>query len=239
MISLSSIVKANSFHICPVNDNDSFVQPQSRTTPFVKPEKSSELILEQAVKKSKHIHEEAMKRANDVMDAARAESLFIRTKAEQQGYMEGYSRGLQDGANESRKAAEEGLREIEALIAAIRNERAEAIERQQKELLSIAFELAKKIMKQQLLTDENAILKMLEEAIPGNETGVRIFLPEYSRTLDVAIDKSIAEKIQNTFPKAKVIITQSDDLIAVETENGMVDMSIPVQLSQLREAINL
>ena len=160
-------------------------------------------------------------------------------EAERLGYEKGYAKGLAEGAKEARRTAEEGLREIESLIEAIRRERMEAIKREEKDLLMVAFEIAKKIMKQQILIVENAIPKMLEEVIAENETGVKIFLPEYSKTLDVALDKSIAQKIRNLSKNVKVIVTQNDDHIMAETENGMVDMSIPVQLSQLREAMGL
>ena len=102
----------------------------------------------------------------------------------------------------------------------------------------VAFEIAKKIMKQQILIVENAIPKMLEEVIAENETVSRSF-PKYSKTLMSPLDKSIAQKIRNLSKNVKVIVTQNDDHIMAETENGMVDMSIPVQLSQLREAMGL
>lgn len=94
-------------------------------------------------------------------------------------------------------------------------------------------------MKQHIEADENAIAKMLEDIIFEHETGVKIFLPEYSKTLNVAIDKGTAKKIQSAAKNVKVVMTQNDDFIMVETENGVVDMSIPVQLNQLQEAMGL
>ncbi|MGI6734240.1 MAG: hypothetical protein ACOX4J_08785 [Anaerovoracaceae bacterium] len=240
MISLSSIVKARSLHIYSGTESSAgaakpHVNAKTPATPHINPER----ILEQAIKKSRHIHDEAVKRAEDLVKSAQEQGELIRMEAERLGYEEGYAKGLAEGAKEARRTAEEGLREIESLIEAIRRERMEAIKREEKDLLMVAFEIAKKIMKQQILIVENAIPKMLEEVIAENETGVKIFLPEYSKTLDVALDKSIAQKIRNLSKNVKVIVTQNDDHIMAETENGMVDMSIPVQLSQLREAMGL
>lgn len=239
MILLSSIVKAKSFYIHSGGENSSAARVHGSAKTSGNPDMSSERILEQAIKKSRHIYDEAVKRANEVVESAREQGESIRMEAEERGYEQGYARGLLDGAEEARKSAEEGLREMEALIFAIRRERMEAIERQEKDLLLIAFEIAKKIMRQQILIDENAIPKMLEEVILEHETGVKILLPEYSKTLDVALEKSIAQKIRNLSKNVKVLVTHNDDLIMAETENGMVDMSIPIQLSQLSEAMGL
>ncbi len=236
MISLSSIVKAKTLHICPNHEDGNISRGQSRGTP-TDLDKKRELILEQALRKSRQISDEAVKRAEETVESAIVESRSIRIEAEQRGYQEGYIQGLKDGSDKARKDAEEGLQGISDLILAIRNERMEALERQEKDLLEIAFEIAKKIMRQQILIDENSIPQMLEEVIAEHETGMRIFLPEYSKTLDVAIDKSVAKKIRSTWKNVKVILTKNDDLIMAETENGTVDMSIPVQLSQLQKAI--
>ncbi|NLT47439.1 MAG: hypothetical protein GXX92_03400 [Clostridiales bacterium] len=202
-------------------------------------DKSRELILEQALRKSRRIYEEAVKRAEDTVESATLESRSIRIEAEQRGYQDGYVQGLKDGSSRARSDMEEGLREIGELILAISNERREALERQEKDLLKIAFEIAKKIMRQQIQADENSIAQMLEEVISEHETGVKIYLPEYSKTLDVVIDKSVAKKIRNASKNVKVVITQNDDLIMAETECGTIDMSIPVQLKQLQKAIGL
>ena len=239
MRSLSSIVKARSLSIYSNDETNSVARIQSNVKPFTESDKSGKLVLEQTIRRSRHIYDEALKRANSVMEHARMESQSILDEARQQGYEEGYAQGRLDGAAEARTAAEEGLQEMADLIATIRNERMEAAERQKKELLQVAFEVAKKIMRQQILADENTVLNMLEEVLSEHETGVTIFLPEYSKTLDVTIDKGVAEKIRNACKNAKVVMTQKDDLIMAERENGMVDMSIPVQLSQLQKAVGL
>lgn len=239
MISLSSIVKAKSSYIYPGNEDIDMNKAQSDEKVPAGIDASKEIILEQAIRKSRHIYDEAMKRANAIVENAEAESFSIQVEAEQRGYRDGYTRGLQDGAKEARRTSEDGLMEIESLIIAIKKERKEALERQKKELLMIAFEIAKKVMKQHIEADENAIAKMLEDIIFEHETGVKIFLPEYSKTLNVAIDKGTAKKIQSAAKNVKVVMTQNDDFIMVETENGVVDMSIPVQLDQLQDAMGL
>ncbi len=235
MISLSSIVKSSSFYIHSGKDESGV----GRGRPQIESDKSREIILEQAIRKSKHIYSEAIKRADAVIESAKDESTFIKTEAEQRGYKEGYSKGLFNGASEARRRSEEGLEELEHLIETVKKEGQEAVKRREKDILKIAFVIAKKIMRQHILANEDALFYMLEDIIHENEEGIRIFLPEYSKTLDVAIDKNTAKRLREVCKNVKVIVTRDDDFIMAETENGMVDMSIPVQLKQLQDALQL
>jgi len=133
--------------------------------------------------------------------------------------------------------AEEGLKEIQDLLEFLRDERQTALENRKNDMVAVAFEIATKIMKQQVIINENAISEMLEGIILENEEGLKIYLSEYQKTLDIHINKEISEKIQNLSKNAKVIILKEDDKIMIETKNGVVDMSLPVQINQLGKAI--
>jgi flagellar assembly protein FliH len=197
-----------------------------------------EAILRQALKKAKHIEDEAQIRADALIEGSMKSSREIMNVAEKKGYEEGYLRGLVDGANASETAAEEGLIELRRLIDLFRTEQKTALERDEKDLMEIAFELAKKIMKQHIQTDENAVQKMLEEIVMENESSLKIYFSEYQKTLDVHIDKAIAKKLRNVTKDAKLVLIKEEDLIMSENEGGIVDMSVPVQLEQLKKAVD-
>jgi flagellar assembly protein FliH len=197
-----------------------------------------ETILKQAVRKAKHIESEAQLRANSLVDSAMKSSREIMNVAEKKGYEEGYLRGLVDGANASETAAEEGLIELRRLIELFRTEQRVLLERDEKDLMEISFELAKKIMKQHVQADENAVQKMLEEIITENEGSYKIYFSEYQKTLDIHIDKAIAKKLRNLARDAKLVLIKEEDLIMTENEGGIVDMSVPVQLEQLKKAVD-
>ena len=239
MISLSSIVKSGSFYVYTESEKNGNGRVKEKDNSFGELDKRKELMLEQALRKSRHIYDEALKRANDIIEKAKDEGISIRIEAEQRGYQEGYVKGIMDGARDARKSSEEGLLELEGLIEEMKAESAKAIDEQKDKILELSFEIAKKIMKQHIQTDENAIAGMLEDILHENETGVKIYLSEYSKCLNIALDKDIAKKLKKAAKNVKVIAVQSDDTIMVETENGVVDASIPVQLIQLRDALNL
>jgi hypothetical protein len=82
---------------------------------------------------------------------------------------------------------------------------------------------------------------MLGEIVHENSSGVTILLSEYSKTLDLVLDKSVAERLRSIAKNrnVRVSITKHDDMLMVETEKGAVDMSIPVQIDKLKEALNV
>jgi len=89
MISLSSIVKAKSSYIYPGNEDIDMNKAQSDEKVPAGIDASKEIILEQAIRKSRHIYDEAMKRANAIVENAEAESFSIQVEAEQRGYRDG------------------------------------------------------------------------------------------------------------------------------------------------------
>lgn len=196
---------------------------------------------------------EGIKSANDLMKSAVKSGKEIRLISKEKGYNEGFSQGhesglsqghesglaqgLKEGAEAAKAQAQEGLNEIQELIECLKQERQTALENRKDDMLSVAFEIAKKIMKQQAKCDENLLPGMLEDIILDNDEDLKIYLSEYQKTLDIHIDKEISERIRKISKNAKVIILKEDDKIMIETKNGVVDMSLPVQLDQLGKAI--
>lgn len=244
MISLSSIVKAKLLtNVVPVSVDHSHGYRETGKAEIEKAivvdvNENKEFMLRQAIKKAKHIENEAQLRANAILENAMKSSREIMSEAEKTGYEEGYLRGLVDGANASELAAEEGLLELRRLIGLFQKEQRAALERSESDLIEIAFELARKIMKQHVQTDENAVQKMLEEIILENEGSHKIYFSEYQKTLDIHIDKAFAKKMRNLTRDAKLIIIKEEDLIMSENDGGIVDMSVPVQLEQLKKAVD-
>ena len=208
---------------------------------------------------------EAMYAANELMKEAIRASQEIKEKSQETGYQEGFSQGyatghqegLRDGAQEGFQAGlkdglneglnegktqaaaeiENKLQEINEILAEINIERQRALDSQQQELLDIAFEIAKKIMKHQVQEDRDLFLKFFDEVIHGDEEDLKIYLSENQKTLDLHINKEMSEKLKKLAKKSKVIILKDEDKIMVETNDSVIDMSLPVQLDQLEKAI--
>ena len=204
---------------------------------------------------------EAMHAANELMKEAIRASQEIKEKSQETGYQEGFSQGyatgheegLQDGTQEGFQAGlkeglneglaqaaaeiENKLQEIDEILEQINLERQRALDNQEQELLDIAFEIAKKIMKHQVQEDRDLFLKFFDEVIHGDEEDLKIYLSENQKTLDLHINKEMSEKLKKLAKKSKVIILKDEDKIMVETNDSVIDMSLPVQLDQLEKAI--
>lgn len=248
MISLSSIVKARQLVDLPKSDNTKHLMEVQLAVQAMQMERSQaisewlekkETIIKQALKKAKHIENDAELRAEAIINNAISESREIISAAEKKGYGDGYRRGLADGASASEKAAEESLQELKRLVECFRAEQSELIKREEKHLIEIAFELAKKIMKHNVRMDEVAFLNMLEEIIRENEGSMKIYLSEHQKCLDIRIDKDIARKIRSMLGDTKLVLLKEEDLIMAENESGIVDMSVPTQLEQLKKAVSM
>ena len=192
---------------------------------------------------------EALRKANDLVKSALKSSEEIKQKSEELGYKEGYAtgydeglrQGLEEGRQEGLRAAaaeaELGLQEIREVIDCMNQERQAALESQEEDLLAIAFEISRKIMRQQIQEDNDVFLKIFDEVIHGDDVGLKIYLSESQKTIDFHVTKEIVEKIKKLSNKSKVIIMKEDDKIMVETDDAVIDMSLPVQLQQLNKTI--
>jgi len=256
---LSSIVKAKwvSQIIAPV------VQPVAHQTD-TETDSEDPLINNEEMVENPIGHDEsveAMHAANELMKEAIRASQEIKEKSQETGYQEGFSQGyaigheegmrdgthdgfqagLKDGLNEglAQAAAEikNKLQEIDEILEQINLERQRALDKQEQELLNIAFEIAKKIMKHQVAEDRDLFLKFFDEVIHGDEEDLKIYLSENQKTLDLHINKEMSEKLKKLAKKSKVIILKDEDKIMVETNDSVIDMSLPVQLDQLEKAI--
>jgi flagellar assembly protein FliH len=245
MISLSSIVKAGSLSMVPGNreqSNNGLASVTEMPGMRISQEENGdrrEQIIRQAIQKSKYIDNEAMKRADSLIEGAYKKCQQIMLDAEKKGFADGYSRGMAEGQKAATLKANDGLTEIQDLIKAINNERINAIFREEQDLLTIAFEIAQKIMKKQAELDEDAILGILEEIISENPEELKICLSNYNKSLNVHIDKNIAKRIKAASRNTKVVFVQGEDIILAETQSGTTDLSIKVQLEQLQEALGV
>ncbi|MDD2484857.1 MAG: hypothetical protein PHQ50_07545 [Eubacteriales bacterium] len=244
MISLSSVVKAGTLCMVPgaqEESNDGMITPE---TPSPLSQQNSmgehrELIIQQALKKSQYIDNEAMKRADSLIEGAYKKCQQIMLDAEKKGFADGLARGMVEGEKLAAQKAEEGLSQIHAMLEIINAERAGAIMREEKDLISLAFEIAQKILRKQAEIDEDIIVGILEEVIAENQEELKIFLSGYNKTLDFHLDKNIAKRIKALSKNTKVVIVQGDDVILAETPSGMTDLSVSVQLKQLEEALGV
>lgn len=197
------------------------------------------VALRQAIKKAHEIHVEATARYKEIIEDAQKEGRQIKEAAELKGYEEGYQKGLEEGQRIAEEKARAGLSELQETIENIKEEGRTALKFQEKHLIQLAFELARKILRQQVEIDKEVIYRMLESTILENNRGVTIYLSEYHAALDIHIDKFLCNRIENISSDNKlVLIKEENDVIMVETDRGIIDLNVNGQLENLKDAIH-
>jgi flagellar assembly protein FliH len=194
-------------------------------------------MLDDAADKAKDIIRAAEEKAADIVRGASKRGEDIEKEAEVEGFEAGYARGAEEGRRAVEAASANYMEELEALAECIRKERAEAVYREEKELILIAMEAAEKIMRQQCRTDMSAVSNMLGEVIRENEGAVRLYLSEFQNTLEIHLDRNIAKKIKRFAAGLKTVLVKEDDGIMLETDTGVVDASSPSQLAILKDTL--
>lgn len=238
---------ANQGNIAEDINPANFVDDLGQTLFGQLPTSAADVQITRALEESKAITRKAEMDALRITSAAEAEAEKIKKEAEEKGYDEGYQAGLEagkaDGAEaakqDSAQIAKDSLGEVAYLIEALKMERMMTLREEQEEIVQIAFEVAKKIMRQQIKVEKEAIPRMVEEVVKENETPVKVILSEFNETLFTRIDRRMRERIRELLPGVQVLVVPNDgsaETFQVETENGMVDAAVEGQLERLAEA---
>ncbi len=208
------------------------------------PTSATDNAITRALEESKEILKKAEMDALRIVTAGEAECAKIKEEAKAKGYEEGYLEGVEAGKEESKSAsaelAKESLNEVEYLIEALKMERMQTYREEQEAIVQLSFEVAKKIMRQQIKVEKEAIPRMVEEVVKENETAVKVVLSEFNETLFTRIDRRMREKINELLPDTKVLIVPNDgseEIFQIETINGMVDAAVSGQLGSLLDAV--
>jgi len=192
---------------------------------------------------------EAIKAANDFMKNTLRASQEIKEKSQEEGFNKGYDEGYQlgfevgtqkgidEGMSQAGQKIEEALAEIGELASLLQEERNNLAVRMEDDFLEVALEIAKKIMRYEISLDESLFTKIFNEVIHKDDTGVKVYLSEYQKSLDLHINKTVIDQLKALSQKSKVVILKEEDRIVVETDQSVIDVSVPVQLQQIQKAI--
>ena len=249
---MSSVLKAKQVHRDPSSHHSRHKDPEIRTPetsgmtdhpktqpqpPGLKPETPTVNQETQSRIKADMMEQEARMRADGIIENAMKTSREIMEKAREQGFEEGYHRGLVEGGHEAFVAVQEKLDEIQQLADLVAEERHREFRKEDRTLIGLAMEIARKIMKKTARLEEDVLEQMIEEVLSEHEGKCKVVISEYQRTLDFKVDKSLARRLKTFSKNASIVFVKEEDLILVETGSGVVDLSIPVQLAHLEQAL--
>lgn len=199
-------------------------------------------LLDDAMEKAKLLQDDARERAQKILSDAEADAETIRKNAQE----EGYAKGLEDGSMEAMRRADEYLeklnRERDQALEEARKEMAENIEETERQIVDIACELICKLTG--ILVDDYkpVMIYMINKAMNEDDESrkfiVRVSEENYTYIAD---NEDRLAKAAN--PGISVEIFSDSKLkkgqCQIESDTGIVDLSMDVQVRNLVTAIKL
>lgn len=250
MKSLSKIIKASQIKGEYKIDEDTIIKAGQKTKKKKKPSpqkkaaaKNKELeqvkaqIIDQAEQQAEGILENAREKAEKIRENAEQEA----EKARNQGYEDGYQKGLVAGEEEGRKKAQTEFKNLMENFEVIVRETQEALERDAKQLqgqiISLAVNIGEKIVNTELEINPELINNIISDILEDMSDFTKIDIHVNSEIFDY-IDNG---RFQSEYVKQKINFKGDQNMkpgdCVVETYLGGRDGTIDNKLNQIEKEL--
>lgn len=178
----------------------------------------AESILDEAKDDASHIREEAREILDKVQEEMEAKK--------KEGYEKGYQEGLQQGME---------------MLHRVKELRQKLFTDNEKEMVKLTFEIAKKIIGREIAENDKAIMNIIRLAISdavGDKITVKVNPKDYANI------KKNEKEFLKSIETGKTINFREDEEIqfggcVVDTEIGTIDAQLDTQLNAIKKALGL
>lgn len=183
-------------------------------------------ILKEADERAKSILSDAGQKAQSLLNSSREEGF-------QQGYRRGYQEGYDYGVSEANKSSEKTLQSAEEYLSSCHEAGKRYINENQKEIIGLGIEIARKILNTELTLNSEAIFKMTEsilsKVIDKSHVTIKVNPLDYNFIKNRRDELSIyVEDINSLLIVADSSVEHGS--IKAETPSGFIDGDINTQL---------
>lgn len=180
------------------------------------------------------ILEEANKEARKIIQSAEAKALELKMNASEDGILEGFLRGEEEG----RRLLEKAVEDAHVLLKEHLGNLEEAYRSSESNMVHLAMEIARKVLYKSLQIDEKWIMELAKEALERTvqQEGLILELAKEdferikSRVEELCALKKGVEVTTNTALK------QGD--IIVHTDYGVIDGGVETKMQAVENALN-
>lgn len=178
------------------------------------------------------ILEDAYAQRDKVVHTAEEDALRTRERARQQGY--------EEGLIQAADRISENVRELSEEIEAFKKSVLEKEESLSRDVIEVSLEMARKILHKRIQEDETEMVKLVKDVVLSEKDKKKITVQipiQMTRLLD-ELEKElepVREKYQNLI-KIKPV-DMPDGSCRVDVPEGIIDVSVFVQLENLREEL--
>ncbi len=256
MILLSNIIKAE-YVIFDGGNASSDIQANKAEHPEPKAISAMREDLYEIYNHREEIISEANENALRIINSARISAQEEIAKCKKKGYDEGYDSGVEEGrkrgyvegydAGEIRISealhiqSEARMSELAEMLEKVEERKEEMISEYEDNLSKLAIEIAEKIIRQKIDSNDNVISGIIRGAIKDykNAEWIKVYISERDDSKQIKADKDLIKELEGISKDVKFEV--SDDLrqgsVIVEMPDGLVDASVDTQLKNFKEMV--
>jgi len=174
----------------------------------------------------------ARAKADQIMAEAESNAVDLRMEASTQGYAEGMAQGLRA----AQEQCQEYLERIAELARRAAIDREAMVRSAERDLASLAMEVAAKVIQRELSVDPSIVLSMVERALAKVAAGDSVRIMVHPEDAELVRDKWTEMRGAVAFgPNWEVVGDERMERggCVVETRGGMVDSRIDAQLTEI------
>lgn len=200
-------------------------------------------VVSDAKQEADRIIEEARKEAEELLEHARAEAQEIKQNAYDKGMNDGKKAGYEDGNRDAMIALQEAKMQLEEEKKRLQESYEEQLKEMEPLLVETLAEVYEHVIHVSLRDKSEVVLKLLEDAIHKVE-GCKSFIVHVSCETYEQV-KAKKEELVLAAATEDVTVEVIEDLALadaecmLETENGIYDCSLDVELDAVKEQIAL
>lgn len=216
----------------------------TRNNNEIKIEEVVEQIKQQAKNEAQKIIDEANKKANEIINQAKENAEKIYQDANSKGYNEGYNRGYSDGYQSGIDAAtidsKNIIDEANNYLYTIQKESEEYISNFQNDIIRLALEIAKEIVKCELTINNEAVLTCAQKLLSKSKNKKSIILK--TSIGDYKVLKSRQHDLEQCIESNATLTILADSSLdsgdfILETSSGVIDAKLETQIKILAQKL--
>ncbi len=224
-------------------------ESQSELPTVAEPEPSGPNPVEYAQVQADAILAEARAVADEILANVEMDAMdeleLLRSGARDEGYRDGYARGMMDAIEQSREEREafcEGITaEVQSFLESTNQTREQMIEDTVEELRDLAIAVAEKIVRVSLRTSTEVIVRMIQSATDKlkRREWVHIYISGCDSKGLAEISPQISMSLSALSDHIRIIPMKDDELgtCIIETPEEIIDASLTTQVNNIKNLV--
>jgi Flagellar biosynthesis/type III secretory pathway protein len=168
-------------------------------------------------------------------------------EGEQLGYDDGYRQGLKKAHEEveaeNREQSESAKQEIGRMLESIENGKSEILTKFKEDLEGLSVEIARKVVRMELRTDEKALQSIIESVLESyrNQAWVKINVSPSNAELLMKADQGMIRDLQKVSGNVKIVSSpeMDDGGCVIDLPDRLIDAGVDTQFDQIQTALGL